>query len=157
MMSVSINNKHADLVALAEAQEKANHVIYDEVWKVLQQKAGVVDKFSEDFKEVYGSVMDKRYGGKDPMFNFIVESNPNFTPEMYKDLSVAIEAYRGKFSRVQQKLIDIQREDAAMHTKIPSKWFIGTKKCIEIKLVTSTKTEKTFELGKEDNVDLFNR
>lgn len=157
LMNMSYGNTHADIHNQATAQQKANEVIYDEVWKVLQQKAGILDKWSTDFKSVYGNIMSKRYEGKDPMFNWIQEHNPNFTSEMYKDLSVAIEAYRGKFSRVQQKLIDIQREDNNLHSKQPSNWFVGKKKDLEINIVTSTKTEQTFQTGKEDDIDLFKK
>jgi len=74
---------------------------------------------------------------------------------MYKDLSTAVEVYRTKFSRTQQKLIDIKREDDNMHTKFPDKWIVGTTKDLEINIVTSTKTEKTFATGKEDDINLF--
>jgi hypothetical protein len=161
LMYVSIKNKHAEIHNQASAQQKANEVIYDEVWKVLQQKAGILDKFSSDFKSIYSSIFDERYqgenSGQSPAFKWIQEQNPNFTPEMYKDLSTAVEVYRGKFSRTQQKLIDIKREDDNMHTKIPSLWFVGSKKDLDINIVTSTKTEKVFQTGKEDDIDLFKK
>jgi hypothetical protein len=105
--------------------------------------------------------MEDRYQGEKngpgPTFKWIQEHNPNFTPEMYKDLSVAIEAYRGKFSRVQQRLIDIKREHDDLRMKIPSKWFVGNKPELEINIVTSTKTKSTFGSGIEDDVDLFKK
>lgn len=161
LMYASITNHHADIMNQATAQQKANEVIYDEVWKVLQQKAGILDKYAADFKSVYATIFDERYqgenSGQSPAFKWIQEQNPNFSMEMYKDLSTAVEAYRGKFSRTQQKLIDIKREDDNMHTKIPSSWFIGGKKDLEINIVTSSKTEKVFSTGKEDDIDLFKK
>jgi hypothetical protein len=159
MMNISAVNQEVDLRNQAAAQEKANQVIYDEVWKVLQQKAGILDKFADDFKSIYGTIMDARYQGEKngpgPTFKWIQEHNPSFTPEMYKDLSVAIEAYRGKFSRVQQKLVDIKREHDNLRQKIPSCWFVGEKPELKITVVTSTKTERTFETGREDDIELF--
>lgn len=158
-ISISYNNTHAEIHNQAGAQQKANEIIYDEVWKVLQSKAGILDKYAKDFKGVYTSIMDQRYqgenSGQSPMFKWIQERNPTFSVEMYKDLSVAIEAYRGKFSRVQQKLVDIQREDNNLHTKAPSNWFVGKKKDLDITIVTSSKTEQVFSTGKEDDINLF--
>lgn len=158
-MGIGATNREVELRNQAKATEHANKAIYDEVWKVLQQKAGILDKFSNDFKEVYGTIMDSRYAGEKngpgPTFKWIQEHNPSFTPEMYKDLSIAIEAYRGKFSRVQQKLIDIKREHDNLRMKIPSCWFVGGRPELVITIVTSTKTERVFETGKEDDINLF--
>ena len=161
LTGVGAVNREVELRNQAAAQEKANQAIYDEVWKVLQQKAGILEKFADDFKSIYGTIMDARYAGEKngpgPTFKWIQEHNPSFTPEMYKDLSVAIEAYRGKFSRVQQKLIDVKREHDNLRMKIPSCWFVGGKSELKITVVTSSKTERTFETGKEDNIDLFQK
>ena len=152
-------NTEIELRNQAIAQEKANQVVYDEVWKVLQQKAGILDKYAEDFKSVYGTIMEDRYQGEkngpSPTFKWIQEHNPTFSWEMYKDLSVAVEAYRGKFSRVQQRLVDIKREHENLRQKIPSCWFVGNKPELKITIVTSTKTDYTFKSGKEDDIDLF--
>lgn len=158
-MSVSIKNHHADILAQAEAQQKANEVIYDEVWKVLAQKAQILDKYASDFKSVYASIFDERYqgqnSGQSPAFMWIKEHNPNFSMEMYKDLSSAVEVYRGKFSRAQQRLIDIKQEDSKMHMKFPSNFFVGSKKCLDINIVTSAKTKNTFLTGEENDIDMF--
>jgi len=154
-------NREVELRNQAVAQEKANGVIYDEVWKVLQTKACILEKFADDFKTIYGTIMEDRYKGEQngpgPTFKWIQEHNPNFTPEMYKDLSIAVEAYRGKFSRVQQKLIDIKREHDNLRMKIPSCWFVGGKPELKITIVTSSKTQRVMESGKEDNIDLFQK
>jgi hypothetical protein len=161
LMFASFSNKEVTLRNQAKAQEEANKVIYDEVWKVLQQKAGILDKYADDFKSVYSSIFDERYqgenSGQSPAFKWIVEHNPSFSMEMYKDLSTAVEVYRGKFSRVQQRLIDIKREHDNLRMQIPSAWFVGGKPELEITIVTSTKTERVFLSGKEDDIDLFQK
>jgi hypothetical protein len=161
LMGIGATNSEVELRNQAGAQNKANEVVYDEVWKVLQQKAGILEKWADDFKSVYGTIMEDRYQGEKtgpgPTFKWIQEHNPNFTPEMYKDLSIAIEAYRGKFSRVQQRLIDIKREHDNLRMKIPSKWFVGKKPELEINIVTSTKTNSIFRSGVEDDINLFKK
>lgn len=155
---ISIGNQEVDLRNQFSAQLKANEVIFDKVWKVLQQKAGVTEKYAEDFKKIYSEVMDKRYAGNDQlMFKWVQEANPNFSVEMYKDLSLAIESNRAEFSRVQQKLIDIKREHDNIRMKFPSSIvcsFKGVKE-LELKLVTSSKTDEAFKTGKEEDINLF--
>lgn len=160
VMYFNTTNTEIDIRNQIKAQQKSNEVIYDEVWKVLQQKAGVLDKYSSDFKEAFGGIMNARYSGESngaPMFKWIQEHNPSFSVEMYKDLSVSIESQRAKFTRVQNKLLDLKREHDNLRLKFPYRLFVGNVPEIEIKIVTSSKTEKTFETGKEDNINLFSK
>jgi hypothetical protein len=135
-------------------------VIYDKVWKILQQSAGVLDKYSADFKDIYTNIMSGRYasdGKNTPMMKWIQESNPNFSSEMYKSLMDKIEAQRSEFAMVQKRLIDIKREDDNLIQQFPGSLFLSGRKPIEINIVTSTKTENTFKTGKEDDIDLFGK
>jgi hypothetical protein len=157
---ISYSNKDIDLRNQAKAQQQANQVIYDKVWKILQQKAGILDKYAGDFKEIFKGIMNERYQGDAkgaPLFKWITESNPNFSVEMYKDLSDAVEAQRSEFAMVQKRLIDIKREHDNLRQKFPGNLFIGGRGELKIDIVTSTKTEKTFQTGKEDDVDLFQK
>lgn len=157
---VSYGNKEVALRTQFEAQQKANTVIYDKVWKVIQQKAGVSDQYADKFKEIYTEIMDARYGSGDgTLMKWIQESNPQFDAGLYKDLSLAIESNRSEFSRVQQKLIDYKREHDNLRLMVPSSIFLGLKgvKELELKLVTSSKTERAFETGKDDDVELFKK
>jgi hypothetical protein len=155
--AVGIKNRAVELRTQFSAQESANKTVYDEMWKVLSQQAQVSQQYAEDFSKTYTKLMGARYEGKDPLFSFIKESNPNFSPEMYKGLSQSIEAQRSKFTRVQKKMVDIKREHDNMRLKFPSSFFMNMygEKELELKLVLSTRTEEVFETGKDDNVDLF--
>lgn len=158
MLGVGYKNQEIELRNQAVAQEDANKLTFDKVWKVLKQKAGVTDKYASDFKDIYSGLMNSRYQGdqkSNPMFKWIQERNPNFSVDLYKDLSSAIESNRAEFLRVQKRLVDIKREHDNLRLKFPSSIFVGSKPELDIKLVTSGKTEATFNTGKEDNVDLF--
>lgn len=159
IMFVTYSNQEVVLRTQFGAQQKANEVIYDKVWKVIHQKAGVSAEYSDKFKEIYVQIMDARYGSGDgTLMKWIQEQNPQFDISLYKDLSLAIESNRLEFSRVQQKLIDIKREHDNLRMLFPSSLFLSIKgtKELELKLVTSSRTEKAFETGKDDDVDLFN-
>jgi len=159
-MFITYSNQEVELSTQFSAQQKANTVIYDKVWKTLQQKAGVASQSADAFKNIYASIMDARYDGKDQvLMNWIQEQNPTFDMSLYKDLSLSIEANRAEFANVQQKLIDIKREHDNLRMKIPSSIFLSLKgvKELQMQIVTSTRTEKAFDTGRDDDVGLFEK
>ena len=158
MYAVAVRNQEVDLRNQATAQEKANTVVFDKVWKVLAQKAQISDKYKDSFKDIYHDIMDARYQGEAknaPLLKFVTEQNPQFSVDLYKDLADAVEANRSEFERVQNRLIDIKREHTNLLQKFPSSLFVGSRPMLDIRIVTSDKTETIFKTGKEDNVDLF--
>lgn len=161
MTFFNYKNQAVQLENLAKAAQDDNKVVFDKTWKVLQQKAGVTDKYSESFKSIYVDLMDARYGAEDkngsPLFKFIRESNPNFDQALFLDLSRSIESLRNEFANSQKRLIDIKREHDNLRTVFPGSLFLsfaGVRE-LEITIVTSSKTEKVFQTGKEDDVNLF--
>lgn len=159
-MFISYGNHEVDLRTAFNAQQKANEVIFDKTWKVIQQKAGVSSEYADKFKEIYVQIMDARYDkGDGSLMKWVQESNPQFDAGIYKDLSLAIESNRAEFARVQEKLIDIKREHDNLRMKFPSSVLLAIKgvKELEMKLVTSSKTERAFATGKDDDVELFGK
>jgi hypothetical protein len=157
-MYFSMSNNEVGLRNQAKAQQDANRVIFDKTWKTVQQIAGVADQYKDAFKDVYTQMMDARYkDNKQLLMKWVQESNPNFSPELYVKLADAIEANRSEFARVQERLIDIKREHDNLRMKFPGSLFLSSRPEIEIKLVTSSKTEKAFETGKEDDIQLFEK
>jgi hypothetical protein len=156
-MGISTSNKEIGLVVKADAVQKSNEARYDEVWKTIKQVAGVTDKYSKDFKEVYLGMMEGRYGGEkgSPMLKFVTESNPTLDPAMYTKLTDTIIAQRAGWTRDQKKLIDIKREHDALRQLFPSKLFVGGRPELEIVVVTSSKTKAVFASGEDNDIDLF--
>lgn len=155
--AVGISNEEIELRNQADAQQKANEATFDKVWKVLKQKAGIMDKQRDDFRAVYTGIMNERYQGEAagaPAFKWIKEHNPEFPMDMYKDVSDAIESNRAEFLRVQKRLIDIKREHDNLLKKFPSSLIVGSRPALEIQVVTSKRTKRTFETGEENEEDL---
>ncbi len=153
------DNKYVTINNLYEAQVAQDQIVYDEVWKVIQQQAGVSEKYSDDFRRNYRDIMNARnYGGE--MMKWITEQNPTFDASMYAKLMNTIESQRSKFTTVQTKLISIHNELKNLLTLFPSRFFlvtIGGHILPELKIVTSTRTDNAFQTGKDDNVDLFQK
>lgn len=155
--AIGISNEEIELRNQAVAQQKANEATFDKVWKVLKQKAGIMDKQREDFRAVYTGIMNERYQGEAngaPAFKWIKEHNPEFPMDMYKDISNAIESNRATFLRVQKRLIDIKREHDNIRKKFPSSLIVGSRPELDIQIVTSKRTKRTFETGEENEEDL---
>lgn len=154
---ISASNGEVRLRNRIEAQQKACEAYYDKLWKVLQQKAGVTDQYKEGFKEIYTDLVSGRYQDQNLLFKFVTESNPTFDPSLYKDLMASIEGERNGFLMEQKRLIDMDREHKTMRAVFPGSLFIGSRPDVPITVVTSEKTEAVFAVGKENDVELFQR
>lgn len=160
LSGISVSNNEIDLRAQFMAQVDANKVTYDKVWKTVSQKAQITDKYKDDFKDVYVSMMNERYEGEtkgSPMFKWVQEHNPQLSASIYTDLMDAVESNRAEFLRVQKRLIDIKREHQILRQKFPSSIIVGSRPELVLELVTSAKTKKAFETGEENDVDLFKK
>lgn len=157
MMYASITNKEVRLRSEIKAQEQVREAYYDKLWKIISQKAQVAEKYKEGFKEIYGSIMEGRYGseGEGTLMKWIVESNPEFDSSIYKDLIASIEAERTGFFFEQKKLIDLANEHNILLNSFPSSLIVGDRPPIEIMIISSTKSKQVMETGVEDNVEVF--
>jgi hypothetical protein len=155
-MSISYNNHANQLEVSADKKVKANKVDYDAVWKILSQQAGVVDKYQESFKEIYIGLMEERYSdGQGQLMSWVQEHSPNFDSSLFTKLMNTIESQRTDFATRQKELIAIEEEYNKMLVTFPGSWFVGDREPMDNVVVTSTQTEKVFETGKEDDIDLF--
>lgn len=154
------SNVEVDLRTGIEASQKDNQVVYDRVWKVLQQQAGVTDKYQESFRAIYKDIMNGRNpAGQATLAKFVTESNPNFDPSLFKTLMTSIESNRKDFERKQEELIDRSREHNKLLATAPGSlylWILGRHQ-ITIQLVTSSRTEDAFKTGKDNDVKLFDK
>lgn len=158
---ISVRNDSVELETAFSAQVEANKSTHDKMWKILQQKAGISAQYSEDFGKNFAAIMSNRYGNPDTRTNsmmlWIQEKNPEFSIDLYKDLSRSVEALRTEFDMVQKKMIDIKRVHDNLRLKFPSSLAMFGKNELQLKLVTSGRTEKAFETGQDNDVDLFQK
>jgi hypothetical protein len=153
-------NREAQLVNQGEAQQKVCMTTFDKVWKTIEQKVQILDAYRDDFKSIIFGEMSQRYQGEvkgAPMFKWLTEHNINVSTELYKEIMDCVEANRAEFNTAQKRLVDIKLQHDNMLVTAPWNMFLAGKKPLEIKLVTSSKTEKTFESGKEDDIQLIKK
>lgn len=155
-MGISANNTYTDLETRAAARQDVSKITFDNTWKIIQGQSQVAVKERESFKEVFVELMNARAANDNNLLmKWSQEAQIPLSSELYRNLQNTIEAQRNKFTNAQKELIDIKREADKLKKTFPSSMFLGKRKTIEIQLVTSTKTEKTFEEGKEDDINVF--
>lgn len=155
----SYNNKEIALRKKAATQESNITAVHDKMWKTIQQSAGVAKEYAERFNEIYKDIINGRYSGQGlddgSLMRLIQESNPDFSPSLYNELQVQIEALRGEFAENQKIMLDIVREHETLCESYPYKFFINDKSPIFYTPIASSRTEDVIATRIDDNTDLF--
>lgn len=155
--NIDTDNREKEIRNSITAKVKDQEISFDNMSKIIIQKAGVTKEYSKTFKEILPSMTTGRYANdQQVMMKWITENNPKFDVSLYQDLMDAIEVERNSFLTVQRQLVDLKREHDNLLTMFPSSWFINDGvKPIDIKLVSSTKAKKALSTGIDDDVKLF--
>lgn len=159
LMKVSISNSEIGMRNTAEAQKQVVEAFFDKMWKVISQQAEISQDYKETFKEVYPKIMEGRYGNENggTLMKWITESNPTFDVSLYKNLSASVEAERNGFFMEQKKLVDMIKMHKTYREVWPNSMFIGSRKDIEYKIISSSDTKKVMETGEENDIKMFKR
>lgn len=158
--AISLSNTYNKKLETGKAAQLNSEVVFDNTWKKIAQQAQVTDQYKDGFRDIYVGMMEARYGndgeaGQETLMKWIQESNPTLDASVYKTLMNTIEGSRNEFTMEQKKLIDVDRELKSMKVTFPNSLVLGNKPDLEIKLVTSTKTDEAFSTGKEDDIKVF--
>ena len=151
-----IVNSEARLRNKANAQAKANEAVFDNMWKTIAQVAEVNDSYKEDFRNAWKDILGAQgSAGRSAVVNVTMNRiNPKFDSKLSKKVMTVIEANRKEFLNNQKQLVDIKREHDNLRTTAPSKWFVGNVPELQITIVTSGRTNDTFESGRDDDISL---
>jgi len=159
-MLIGTYNQEAQLRVTIEQKQVDNTSEFDNMWKKISQVAQVTDAQKNAIKEILVGYADARSQGRDGSGSFINalhEAIPNVDMKTFENLQNIIVGSRDSFAMRQKELLDLKREHDKMLRTFPSNIILGMfgKKPIDVKIVTSSKTEKTFETGKDDDVNVF--
>ena len=154
MMNISYQNTYERIDEDILAQYKKIESNYEKMSRIILQQAGIVGKYSDDFKNIYKGMMQGRYGkdGSKAMFQWIKEQNPQIDSALYAKLMTTIEAQRTGFDRQQNKVSNMIAESNKMLKTATSKWFVNGE-IKEAKIVSSSKTKVIMDTGIDDSSD----
>ncbi len=157
IMNISYQNIYERIDQDIQAQYKKIESNYEKMSRVILQQAGILNKYSTDFREIYKGMMQGRYGkdGSKAMWQWIKEQNPQIDSALYAKLMTTVEAQRTGFDRQQGKVTDMIAESNKMLKVAPARWFVNGE-IKEAKIVSSSNTKVIMETGIDDSSnDLF--
>jgi ABC-type Na+ efflux pump permease subunit len=158
------SNKEIKQRELVLNQQKVCEANFDKMYKVIAQVAEVADvkmeESKEAFKEIYPELISGRYENDNAsLMKWIQESNPQFdianAASLYDKLAIAIESNREQFFVEQKKLQSYKTEHNNILKTFPGSFYLD-RDTIEIVIITSDYTEKIYNSGKEENINIFN-
>jgi hypothetical protein len=159
IMYMNAKNTEIQLVTRFDAEKKDLENVFDSMWKILKQQAGVTDQYKNAFREIYPSIIAGRYqgNGDGSLMKMVQESNPEFDTKMYERLMESIESQRIRFENKQREVIDIEREHNTFIQTFPNSLFLGGVAKIDFVPVTSGRAKDAIQTGEDNDVDLFDK
>lgn len=160
--TISVRNKDAKFRNLIGAKQKDNTSEFDNMWKKISQVAQVTDEAKNALQQIFTEHAKSRTTGGGGLMKWVQESIPDIKPDSlpYKNLINIITGSRDAWTQRQKELLDIKREHDNLIDTVPSGWVLammGRDEKIDVTIITSSRTEKAFESGKDDDVDVFKR
>lgn len=143
------------------AQHKSNRQLLAKHSAQIVEMSQVSTMYKDDLREVYEAAVEGRYGenGSGAIMQWIQEHNPNMEASLYMRISQKVEANRDEFSNAQKVFIDKLR---VYETNLGTVWsgfwlkLAGFPKTdlSELRVVYSTHSNKAFETGVDDGIQL---
>lgn len=152
----SHRNTAVELEERITAQYTANQSNYDSMWKKFKELVQVSDLQADQVKEVYTGLITGRYKDDKVLFKMVKEDNPQIDTGIYAQMQREISAGRNTFDNNQKKVTDIVREyNTYVRKHIIMASMTGRQpKDMSEYIITSDKTSKAFETGKDDEIKL---
>lgn len=157
VMSVSYKGQEARLRNAVKAKQEDNKNEFDNVWKKISQVAQVTEEQREALKDIIVGYAQGRGTGGGSLAKSVTEAVPNLDTKVYQNLQNIITSARDGFTARQKELLDLKREHDNLIDSPISGFFLSGVQKIDVKLVTSTRTEKSFETGKDDDDSVFRK
>jgi Na+-transporting methylmalonyl-CoA/oxaloacetate decarboxylase gamma subunit len=149
----------AKLRNLVMAKQQANTTDFDNMWKTQMKTAQIPAQQQAMLKNVVVEYANARSGGGKggSLATLVHEAIPNVDVSIFNHILRIVESTGESWAQRQKELIDLNRAHTDIVTVPPSSFVCSLfgKTVIDIKLVTSSKTDKAFETGKDDDVNLF--
>jgi hypothetical protein len=157
---IGVRNRANGLREGITAKEQANTTVFDNMWKKIGQSAQVTDAQKDALKDIFTSYAQARSGGggasNGTFINAVHEAIPQVDVSVFRNLQNIIVGARDEWTANQIALIDMGREYNTLLTTFPSNVLLGALgfQRINVKVVTSSRTEEAFKTGKDDDIDL---
>lgn len=153
IMYAHYNNREVRLKRQALAMEKDVQVAHDNMWKTLQDQLGVRDAYKDDFAQVFPQLMQAQnpQDGEQLMMKFVTQAQiPVYDNALNRQLFASIENKRAEFAMQLKSAFDVEREHNTLIDEFPSNLFVGRREYVNIKPITSTRSQEAQRTGRDD-------
>lgn len=158
MYGISASNSEKRLRNAISAKQQDNKSEFDNMWKKISQVAQVGEAERLSLMDLFTKHAAARGGGNEnAIVSWVQESVPNVDSSLYKNIQNIIVGSRDSWTMRQKEILDLKREHDNLLDTFPSSLFVGSRDRIEVTIITSGRTEKVFETGKDDDVELFKK
>ena len=156
---VGVANKETRLAVAIKAKQTDNTSEFDNLFKKIAQVAEVTQGQKDALIEIFTGYAKARSPDKQggTLATWIHESCPNVDTSTFNNLQNLIAASRDAWTMRQKELIDLNREHDVLLGVFPSNIVCSllNRQKIDIVVVTSSRTEKAFATGKDDDTNVF--
>lgn len=151
----SFSNGEIRLRNQISAVQTDNQNEFDLMWKKISQVAQITRSERESVERIIIGYADERTGSNQGSFiNAVREALPTIDNSTFLNLQNIIVSSRDRFAQRQKQLIDLKREHDNILMTFPGSLFVGGRPQIDIVVITSTRTQNTFESGLDDDISL---
>lgn len=150
VMKVSYNNNDAKLRNLADAEQKTCMTVRDTMFNIIRDQAQLKGEYAEDLRRLIDEYVEGRGAGGGSLAKFVHENNPTLDPTITTKVMDTCEVQRSKFQTAQKKLIDVANQHQNLITTFPGSFLVSNTTPIEIKIITSSGTQRVYETGIDD-------
>lgn len=154
---ISGYNSQASLKNTYEMKIKDNSSEFDNMWKKISQVCQLADSKKEAFREIFVANSDARTpDGAGKMIYWVKEAAPNLDLKVYDNAQNIIVGSRDSWTFRQKELVGIAEQYNKNLVTFPRNIFLGMFgfQKIDPKVITSGRTEKAFQEGRDDDVSL---
>ncbi len=156
---ISTSNQEVQLRTTIETKQRDNYSELDNTLKKISQSAQVTTAQKEALKEIIIGNSEARNTKGGSLFTSVKEAVPNIDTSTFNNLMNIITSSRDGWTMRQRELLDLSREHSSLMRRFPSGVILTMlgRKEIEVKIVTSDRTEDAFKTGKDNDVNVFQK
>lgn len=163
MVVISTANQETAISTALKQKQRDNMNANDRMWKTIDQVAQTTEAQKEALKEIFNGYAEARGANTSQpsaaLATWINEAVPNVDTDTFKNLQNIITSQRESFAMRQTELLDLKRSHDKLLQSIPSNIILASlgREPIDVVIITSTRTENSFETGRDDDIQLFNK
>ena len=158
---ISFSNSEIDLQSRFTQKMSERTAFYDKLWKILSQKSQIALKNDSSFQRNIAVIMDGRKDAPQVFMKWVQETNPNANysevSKLYADLSRTVESERDGFFMEEKMIQGVVMEHNNLVRKFPGSFYnlVFGRNSLIYKPITSDKTDRVIESGKDNDVKVF--